>query len=420
LRDAIGQQIEQIHDSRQQSKVSYRLYDSYMSGFAMFYLQDPSLLEFQRRFQQQIQANNLSTVFNIEQIPADSQLRETIDTHDPQPLAEVFRDFFGRLQRGKHLEQFRFLEQGYLLTMDGTEYFRSQSISCPRCLHSHSATAGHSYYHQILQTTLVHPEKREVLPLAPEFINNTDGASKQDCEIAAAKRLIPRIRTEHRQLPIVLIADSLHAKTPIVTLLRTHRMSYLLTAKPADHKSLFKDIEGLRRGKLLDRFQWTDEKGTRYSYEWVNDVALTGAKDSPPVNFIEFRILKDGKQTYHSSWITDIEVTEENVRRLVRAARARWKIENEGFNTLKNQGYHLEHNYGHGNNHLSSALFLLNLLAFYTHQILELTDRLYQRCRAEFSARIEYWNIIRATFRLFIFEDWEQVLSRIIAPAKPP
>ena len=147
---------------------------------------------------------------------------------------------------------------------------------------------------------------------------------------------------------------------------------------------------------------------------------LTGAKDSLHVNFIEFRIIKDGEQTYHSSWITDIEVTKANVRRLVRAARARWKIENEGFNTLKNQGYHLEHNYGHGTNLLSSALFMLNLLAFYAHQILELTDGLYQRCRAEFSARIEYWNIIRATFRLFIFKDWEQVLTRIIVPAKPP
>ena len=336
LRDAIGQHIEQIQDTRQQSKVSYRLYDSYMCGFAMFYLQDPSLLEFQRRFQQRIQANNLSTVFGIDQIPSDSQLREIIDNHDAQPLAVVFREYFRRLQRGKQLKQFQFLEEGYLLTMDGTEYFRSQSINCPRCLHSHSATNGQSYYHQILQTTLVHPEKRQVFPLAPEFINNTDGESKQDCEISAAKRLIPRIRAEHRQLPMVLIADSLHAKTPIVTLLREHRMSYLLTAKPADHKSLFEDIDGLRSGKLLDHYQWTDKNGARYCYEWVNEVPLTGAKDSTYVNFIEFRIIKNGKQTYHSSWITDIEVTEKNVRRLVRTARARWKIENEGFNTLKN------------------------------------------------------------------------------------
>ncbi len=391
-----------------------------MSGFAMFYLQDPSLLEFQRRFEREIQSSNLRTVFGIEQIPGDSQLREIIDDHDPEPINEVFCEYFRRLQRGKHLDQFRFLDEGYLLTMDGTEYFRSQTINCPRCLHSSTPTSGDTYYHQILQTTLVHPEKRQVIPLSPEFIENTDGQSKQDCEFNAAKRLIPRIRAEQRQLPIVLVADSLHSKVPVVKLLGEQRMSYLLTVKPADHKSLFEDIEGLRSGKLLERGEWADAKGVRYRYEWVNGVPLTAAKDTAYVNFIEFSIIKNGKQTYHSSWITDIEVTAENVKRLVRAARARWKIENEGFNTLKNQGYHLEHNFGHGKNHLSSTFFLLNLLAFYVHQILELTDRLYQNCRAQFSSRREYWNIIRATFRLFIFEDWEQVLTRIMSPAKPP
>jgi hypothetical protein len=420
LRDVLGRQIQLIEDTRQQSKVSYRLYDSYMSGFAMFYLQDPSLLEFQRRCEQQIHANNLATVFGIEKIPGDSQLRDTIDGHDPQPLYGTFTEYVRRLQRGKHLQKFRYLEEGYLITMDGSEYFRSQSICCSHCLHSHSQSKGDEYYHQILQATIVHPEKRQVLPLAPEFIRNDDGQSKQDCEINAAKRLIPRIRAEHRQLPLVLVADSLHAKVPIVRLLSAHRMSFLLTAKPTDHKHLFEEVEGMRRGKMLDRFQYRDEKGVRYLYEWVNGVALTAAKETEYVNFIEFRIIKNGKQTYHSSWITDIEVTKENVKRLVRAARARWKIENEGFNTLKNQGYHLEHNFGHGSNHLSGTFFLLNLLAFFVHQILELTDLLYQTCRAAFSSRKEFWNIIRATFRFFIFADWEQVLTRIISPSQPP
>ena len=386
----------------------------------MFYLQDPSLLEFQRRFEEQIHANNLRTVFGIEHIPGDSQLRDTLDENDPQPLHGTFTEYFRRLQRGKHLEKFRYLEEGYLITMDGSEYFRSQCICCPHCLHRSSSKGSDEYYHQILQATVVHPDYRQVLPLAPEFIRNNDGQSKQDCEVSAAKRLIPRIRAEHRQLPIVLVADSLHAKVPIVRILKDQHFSFLLTAKPTDHKSLFEDIEGMRAGKMLDSFQWRDAKGVRYLYEWVNDVPLTGSKETEYINFIEFRIIKDGKQTYHSSWITDIDITKENARRLVRAARARWKIENEGFNTLKNQGYHLEHNFGHGKKHLSGIFFLLNLLAFFVHQILQLTDSLYQKCRAGFSSRREYWNVIRASFRLFIFTDWEQVLTRIIGPSQPP
>jgi hypothetical protein len=92
------------------------------------------------------------------------------------------------------------------------------------------------------------------------------------------------------------------------------------------------------------------------------------------------------------------------------------KIENEGFNTLKNHGYHLEHNFGHGKENLSEALFILNLLAFYFHQIFSLSDYQYQTARADFSARTEYWNFIRSVFRMFLFDSWEQLLEKMNSP----
>ena len=102
--------------------------------------------------------------------------------------------------------------------------------------------------------------------------------------------------------------------------------------------------------------------------------------------------------------------------------RARWKIENEGFNTLKNQGYHLKHNFGHGDRHLSEALFVLNLLAFFMHQIFELVDGLYQRVRTFFSSRRAFWDEARSAFRLFLFTSWDQVLVRMNSPPEqlPP
>ena len=127
----------------------------------------------------------------------------------------------------------------------------------------------------------------------------------------------------------------------------------------------------------------------------------------------------EGKRTFRTSWVTDIQITAENVEHLVRGARSRWKIENEGFNTLKNHGYHLEHNFGHGKQYLSETLFVLNLIAFFVHQILELVDELYQQVRAKFSARVEFWNAIRATFRIFLFSSWDEVLERMNAPPQP-
>ena len=99
---------------------------------------------------------------------------------------------------------------------------------------------------------------------------------------------------------------------------------------------------------------------------------------------------------------------------MVKAGRCRWKIENECFNTLKNQGYHLEHNYGHGQQYLSYNMYLLTLLAFYYHQIFELTDNAYQACREQYGSKRSLWETLRVTIQFFIFNSWEAVLNFLL------
>ena len=410
--------IERIEDTRQAGKRQYSLNDAYTSAFAMFYLQDPSLLEFQRRFQEQIQKNNLATVFGVKEIPSDTQLRWIIDNHDYEPLLDVFSDFINRLQRNKTLEDYRFIGDKYLVPIDGSDYFHSDSIHCEKCLTKKTGD-GIDYHHQILQSTIVHPDKRQVLPLLPEFIRNEDGKVKQDCELVAGKRLVKKLRARHKMLEAIIVGDDLYSKQPFIEALHESRFSFILVAKPTSHKSLFEDIEGLRNQNLLNHHEFTDKKGKRHVYEWENKLAINGKEKSIFVNFVEYKIIDRGKVNYRNSFVTDIEIRDDNVELIVRGGRARWKIENEGFNTLKNQGYHLEHNFGHGEKNLSEAFFLLNLIAFFLHQIFELTDRAYQEARNGFSARREYWNMIRSIFRLFIFMNWEQVLEKINAPPGP-
>jgi len=402
--------------------VNYALRDCYLGAMAMFYLQDPSLLEFQRRFQQTIQRNNLETVFGLTQIPSDSQLRELIDRHPHSPLRDVYSDVLGRLSESGVLKRFEFLPENYLLTIDGTQYFGSDRLQCPRCLVKQHKDGRKEYSHQILQATIVRPDVRHVIPLAPEFIANEDGHDKQDCEINAAKRLIERLRASGEALPYIIVGDSLYSKQPVILILmqKPQPLHFILVAKPTDHKDLFANIAGLRRGKLLARKEFRDKQGRLHRYEWVNDVPLNADPKSPSVNFLEYTILaKDGSVNFHNSWVTDLTLDEKNVEWITRGGRARWKIENESFNTLKNQGYHIEHNFGHGEQYLSEALFLLNLLAFFFHQISELLDGLYQQARAGFSARREYWNAIRNTFRVFLFKNWDEVLLRITSPPLP-
>lgn len=116
--------------------------------------------------------------------------------------------------------------------------------------------------------------------------------------------------------------------------------------------------------------------------------------------------------------MTDHAVTDQNIEQLVQAGRARWKIENECFNTLKNKGYNLEHNYGHGKKHLCFNFYLLILLSFLFHQIFELTDELYQECLRKEQSKREFWESLRALVKRVFFDSWETVLRLIAAPDK--
>jgi hypothetical protein len=422
LLGCLAEHVDLIADTRQQAKVNYALRDCYLGAFAMFYLQDPSLLEFQRRFQRTVSSNNLKTVFQVEEIPGDSQLRDLIDRHPHEPLSEVYSDLLGRLTDSGVLPRFEFLPGQYLLTLDGSQYFGSDVLQCPRCLVKEHRDGRQEYSHQILQATIVRPDLRQVIPVAPAFIANEDGHNKQDCEINAAKRLIARLRASGKALPYIIVGDGLYSKQPFILILmqEPQPLHFILVAKPADHKDLFANVAGLRRGKLLERKEFRDKQGRRHRYEWVNGVPLNAEPNTPEVNFLEYTIFAaDGSMNYHNSWVTDLTLDAKNVEWITRGARARWKIENESFNTLKNQGYHLEHNFGHGRQYLSEALFLLNLLAFFFHQIFEIVDGLYQQARAGFSARREYWNAIRNSFRMFLFKNWDEVLQRITSPPLP-
>jgi hypothetical protein len=178
-------------------------------------------------------------------------------------------------------------------------------------------------------------------------------------------------------------------------------------------------MEWINEQRLLNevsRIEVKDQKGRVHVYEWINKVPLNGNKETIWTNYFEYWIMDSGKMKYHNSWVTNIEICEDNVRKLVKGGRCRWKIENETFNTLKNHGYHINHNFGHGKKHLSMNFFLLNLLAFFFHQIFELTDILYQQCRKKFGSKRNLWDHIRVLIITIIFHDWETLLIYLLKP----
>ena len=392
-----------------------------MSAFACMHFQDASLLEFQKRLREQRQQDNLLTLFKIQKCPESTQLREIIDPIDSQWFRPVFKDYFTRLQRGKHLAKFQLPDGLYYCSLDGTQYFHSETISCPHCLVTNHRSGTTSYTHKMVQAAILHPDCRQVIPLMPEEVKNTDGTAKQDCEINAAKRLIPNLREDHPRLKFLIGGDDLFAHQPFITLLLDHRMHYLLVAKPTSHETLMADV-ATRTAQIQTR-RIPDDEGRIHVYEWLNHVPLNGAKDTLFTNFLRFRIITlDGhgheKIHYANSWITDQFLSADNVELLVRTGRSHWKIENECFNTLKNQGYHLEHNFGHGQQHLSFTMILLTLLAFFCHQIFELTDPLFQDCRHKFGSKHHLWETLRSYIKIIVFDTWEMLLAFALSPTR--
>ena len=360
LRKMLSAHFLSLAEYRQYAKIKYRLHDVCMSGVAVMFFQDPSLLQFQTRMQEKLQRNNLQTLFQVEHIPQDTQMREVIDRIESESVSTLFVDFFRALQRAKYLQQYLFLDGYYLISLDGSEYFSSEKLWCPGCLRKEDKKGKVRYHHEILQAALMHPTMRQVIPLAPEAIKNTDGTTKQDCETNAAKRAVKRIRRDHPKLRIIIVADSLHSKQPFIEELQRLGMRYILVVKETDHKILMEWVNEQRQLQEVSRLRVEHWKGGLHVYEWINGVPLNGNQETVWVNYCEYWLYDEtGKNTYHNSWVTGIPIGEDNVREIVRGGRCKWKIENEVFNTLKNQGYHIEHNYGHGKKNLGCATILL-------------------------------------------------------------
>jgi len=412
LVQAIRECAELLPEHRK-AKTDYSLADAVMSGIAMFSLKDPSLLAFQERRND----HNMKSIYHIHDVPSDTQMREILDPIQPDSLRPMFNAVFRNLQLSGSLKSFVFHQDAYLLSLDGTEYFSSKKVHCDSCLERRHKQSGQvTYYHQMLGAVLVHPDQRQVISLAPEPIIQQDGNNKNDCERNAAKRLLEKIRQEHPHLKLIVVEDGLSTNAPHIRLLKNLRMHFILGAKQDDHQHLFeKVIEAFDEDRETTR-TWTDEKrDVTCEITFIHNLPLNKSNPDLLVNFLQYgEYDASGNRIAYFSWVTDLMVTEENALHLVRGGRSRWKVENETFNTLKNQGYQFEHNFGHGRQNLSVVFALLMMLAFLVDQTQEFCCPAFQAVRKKFTSRRAVWDHIRSHFRHFHFTSMQHLYDVLI------
>lgn len=334
----------------------------------------------------------------------------------PKRLNECFADIFYELQRGGMLKDFAFHDGQYLLAIDGTGYFCSTNISCPHCLVKNSKSGKTEYSHQMVAAVLVHPSMKVVIPIAVEPIIQQDGNNKNDCERNAVRRLLKLVRKMHPKLRCIVIEDGLSSNGPHIQDLIEMDFQFLLGAKPDDHTYLFDNFMNMSEIGLVKTLSTeATAKTMATETQWHDHLQLNASHPDLEVKFIQhMEFTASGEVAKRFSWVTQLAIEAAIIPKLVSGGRARWKIENETFNTLKNQGYNLDHNFGHGVKNLSTVFAMLMFLAFLVDQVQQLSCPLFDKAMSQFNTKRAYWHHLRCCFESFALTTWIGLYQAII------
>jgi hypothetical protein len=396
----------------------YTMTDIGLAAFSLFFMGSPSFLAHQRLLEHGEGRSNCQTLFGMSAIPSDNYIRQMLDGASPAAFDPLF---LRAIEAAGPLDGFKRLDGRVLIALDGSEYFCSRKITCRQCSSRRRSDGGTEYFHSFLGASLVAPGHHQVLPLPPELIAPQDGAEKQDCERNAAKRWLDRQGAALARWRAVYLGDDLFACQPVVAVIQRNGGSFILTCKPSSHPTLTDYLQGVtleeHRETVIKR-----GKPTTTIYRWLSGVPLRDGADAISVNWfsIEVRDAK-GRRTYTNSFVTDLPVTAASVAELATCGRARWKVENEKFNVLKNNGYNLEHNFGHGKQTLAGVFLTLNLLAFAFHTAAQLASLAWRQAVAACGATYRFFEHLHTITTYVVFQDWGHLLRAIAtADLRPP
>ncbi len=440
--------FDSIPDHRSGANISIPLGDAMMAAYSMFALKFPSTLKFEKDLKDEAKQNNLKTMYGVQNIPSDTQMRAIIDEVPTSSLRGLYKNIFMKIQRDKKLVPFEFIKINkipyYQLIIDGTEFFSSNEVCCENCnvkVHKKiNKTTGEitetkTYTHSMLNTVIAHPKMKTVIPLMGEPIVKQPGETKYDCELNALKRLLKKFRQDHPKLKVILVADALYATGSLINLLKQYDMSFIINVKPKRNTTLFKIIDGKDRVGKIEHYQSEEEIGekiiktVRHKYRYANGAPMDNESSLDlKVNFIEYwedknwinRKNEKCHEPRHFSWVTDIHLNKGSIRTVMKGGRNRWCIENEVFNTLKNHGYNYDRNYGHGYKNLANNFAILMMLAFTFDQVLEMCSKKFQTLLKKYRLKSTVWEKIRFYYQDFLIKSWDYLIDFLIKVADDP
>lgn len=405
------QVLSSLPDKRTGKNTRYGMEDAALSAFSVFFTQTPSFLAYQRMMEGSKGKSNAQSLFGVHQIPSDNHIRDLLDPVKPEQVFPMFEEILIVLEQQGQLADFRSFADTLLIALDGTEYFGSSQVHCRQCSTRSLKLGETHYFHSVITPVIVCPGQAQVIPLVPEFIVPQDGHDKQDCENAAAKRWLSQHGKRYSAFNVTVLGDDLYCHQPLCQQLLAQQLNFILVCRPQSHPTLYEHLEGVDLPTVTTK-RWTGKVEETYTYRYLNAVPLKDGNNALLVNWCELTVSRpDGKVVYRNSFATNHLITHDKVAEIVLAGRTRWKVENENNNTLKTKGYNLEHNFGHGKQHLASFLATLNILSLLFHTLLDLLDEKYKLLRSHLPTRKTFFDDLRALTRYLYFESWDHLLT---------
>ena len=287
-----------------------------------------------------------SLLFDYEGVPHGDTVNNLLCRVDVDQVQGCVHNMVKSLVRKKVLYNGRLMGKWYMLAIDGTWVMSSKRRHCDHCL---TVTHGDSttYYHPVLEAKIVLPSGLAISVMSEFVENDVPGAGKQDCELKALYRLLGRLKEAFAQMDFCLLLDGLYPNGEVLQTCKDNDWAYIIVLKDDQLGSVQEEYKSLLQLEPTNRLNPPREKGSSKTseYRWASNIAYRDTKGRDHiVHVVECGQTDAGKTTKFKS-ITNIKPSKGNVQVLCEAGRCRWKIENEGFNVQKNQGYRLEHAY---------------------------------------------------------------------------
>jgi DDE family transposase len=370
--------MTRLRDPRDPDKITYPLPALLFAGLLLFLCRLGSRRQVTHLLRQGVSNANFHALFGVETCPHGDTLNEAFCRLQPDEMQEEVSSLVETLIRKKVLSPYRLLGRFYIVAIDGTQIYTFHTRHCTHCLTRTTRDGQTFYYHNVLEAKLVTPAGFS-FSLMSEFIENpAPHPTKQDCELKAFYRLAHRLKERFPRLPLLLSMDGLFAGGPTFTLCQQCGWKFMIVLKDDDLPSVnqeFAALKALTPGDKL-RFRTGRHLEITQLYQWVNSITYVDSDHQPhALSVLECRETKPGEESLKTTkfkWITNLHLTAQNAQELAEhGGRIRWKIENEGFNAQKNDGFALEHAYSQNETAAKVFYFLLQI----AHLLFQLIER---------------------------------------------